>query len=113
MVFTAVFVGPIQSEVTFTPGALISTQLPRFENEAKVSVTSVAPTVIAEGSLDGEKLHASAVLFPAATAKVTPALTALATAVLTSGENPPPRLMLAAAGIPHLGPGVGWAQVCC
>src|ERR1700704_4131169 len=61
---------------------------------------SVAPTVIAEGSLEGELLHASAVLLPAATAKVIPALTAFATAVFREGDNPPPRLMLAAAGVP-------------
>jgi len=59
---------------------------------------SVAPTVIADGSLDGELLQALAVLFPAATAKVTPEATAFATAWLRVLENPPPRLMFAAAG---------------
>jgi hypothetical protein len=57
-----------QSDVMLTPGALMSTQLPKFENDANPSLMSVAPTVIADGSLEGELLHASAVLLPAATA---------------------------------------------
>jgi hypothetical protein len=59
---------PIQSEVMFTPGALISTQEPKLENEANPSVMVVAPTVIADGSLAGENVHALTLLFPAATA---------------------------------------------
>ena len=97
MVFVAVFV-LYQSDVMPTPGALMSTQLPKFEKDANPSLMSVAATVMAEDSLEGELLQALAVLFPAATAKVTPALTALATAWLSVAENPPPRLMFAAAG---------------
>ena len=53
MVLVAVVL-PIQDEVMFTPGALMSTQLPRLEKEAKPSLMSVAPTVIASGALAGE-----------------------------------------------------------
>jgi len=38
-----------QSEVMLTPGALMSTQPPKLENDAKRSLMSVAPTVIADG----------------------------------------------------------------
>jgi hypothetical protein len=58
---------PIQSEVMFTPGALRSTHEPKFEKEANASVMDVAPTVIADGSLAGENVHALTLLFPAAT----------------------------------------------
>jgi hypothetical protein len=67
MVLVAVF-ELYQSEVMSTPGALMSTQVPKFEKEANPSLMSVAPTVMAEGSLEGELLHASAELLPAATA---------------------------------------------
>ena len=56
MVFVAVF-ELYQSDVMLTPGALMSTQLPKFEKYAKPSLMSVAPTVIADGSLDGELLQ--------------------------------------------------------
>src|SRR5437870_4210637 len=83
----------------FTPGALMSTQLPRFENDANPSLMSVAPTVIALGSLAGEVPQASALLFPAAIAYTTPAATEFATAAFKVDERPPPRLMLAALGM--------------
>ena len=67
MVLVAVF-ELYQSDVMLTPGALMSTQLPKLEKEANLSVASVAPTVMALGSLDGELLQALAALFPAATA---------------------------------------------
>ena len=79
MVAVAVLL-PIQSEVTPTPGALMSTQDPKFENDAKESVIVVAPTVIADGSLAGEKVQALTLLLPAAIAYVTPDATELATA---------------------------------
>ena len=45
---------------TFTPGAMISTPAPKFENEALVSVeASIAPTVIAVGAEAGESFAAS------------------------------------------------------
>ena len=44
----------IAAEMICTPGAKMSTQEPRFEKSAKESVEPVAPTVIADASLDGE-----------------------------------------------------------
>ena len=45
---------------TFTPGAKISTAVPKLENEARVSVAlSIAPTVIADGADAGESFNAS------------------------------------------------------
>jgi hypothetical protein len=44
---------------TFTPGAKMSTALPKMENEALVSAESIAPTVIADGADAGEELRAS------------------------------------------------------
>lgn len=79
IVFVAVF-ELYHADVMFTPGALMSTQLPKLENDANPSLMSVAPTVIALGSLDGDELHAFAVLLPAATAYTTPAAVELATA---------------------------------
>jgi hypothetical protein len=90
MVLVAV-VPPIHALRTLTPGAKISIKLPKLEKDARVSVESDAATVIAEGSLAGEKSLASAPEFPAATVTVTPAETAPATAELTDAENPPPR----------------------
>src|SRR5438270_6083678 len=55
-------------------------------------------TVLMFAALEGEKLHASALLLPAATATKTPELARLFTAVLSELEKPPPRLMLATAG---------------
>jgi len=78
-VFVAVVL-PVQSDVTFTPGALMSTHVPKFENDANPSVIVVAPTVIAESSLAGDPVHASALLLPAAIPYVTPDATELAAA---------------------------------
>lgn len=64
---------------TETPGAKTSTSEPKFEKEALASEESVAPTVQALGSEAGEKLAASALLFPAAIPKKTPDATAAAT----------------------------------
>jgi hypothetical protein len=57
-----------QSEVMPEPGANRSTQVPKFEYEARASVEVVAPTVIALGARAGDEVHASALLLPAATA---------------------------------------------
>ena len=78
MVFVAVLL-PIHADVMPTPGALMCTQLPKFEKNANRSEMSVAPTVMPFGTLDGDDWHASAVLFPAATAKTTPAAIAFCT----------------------------------
>ena len=50
------------------PGAKMSTQVPKFENEARASVLVVAPTVIAAATRAGEALHAFGVPLPAAIA---------------------------------------------
>jgi len=56
-----------QSEVMSFPGANRSTQDPELENEARMSLLSVAPTVMAVETRDGENWHASLPLLPAAT----------------------------------------------
>ena len=43
-----------QAETSATPGANMSTQVPKFEDEARLSAESVAPTVIANGARAGE-----------------------------------------------------------
>src|SRR5437773_1748459 len=57
-----------QVDVMFTPGAYTSTQPPKFEKEALLSLMSEAATVSVPAALDGEELHASAFELPAATA---------------------------------------------
>ena len=42
------------ADVTFTPGAQMSRQPPRLEKSASMSLSSVAPTVVAAGVLAGE-----------------------------------------------------------
>ena len=44
----------IAAEMMWTPGAKMSTQEPLLEKPATASVESVAPTVMADASLDGE-----------------------------------------------------------
>ena len=46
------------AEVMPLPGAKISTQVPKFENDERVSVVVVEPTVIAAGARAGETLQA-------------------------------------------------------
>ena len=72
------------AEVMLDPGAKMSTHGPKLEKDETVSDEVVEPTVIADGVLDGEKLQASAVLFPAATACETPACVEAVTASLTA-----------------------------
>src|SRR3954464_14553580 len=76
----------------------MSTQVPKFENDARASLLVVAPTVMALGTRLGEPLHALPLSLPAATAKVTPLAIAALTALSTAVEALPPRLMLATAG---------------
>jgi len=67
--------------------------------EERLSEDVVDPTVMAEGTNAGENPHASLFSFPAATTTVTPALTAVSTAVFMAFWVPlPPKLMLATAG---------------
>jgi hypothetical protein len=86
------------AEVMLLPGAKMSTQAPKLEKDERASALVVAPTVIAVGSLAGEKLHASRFSLPAATTIVTPAAEAPATAAFTLVLFPPPNDMLATAG---------------
>ena len=51
-----------------TPGAKISTQLPKLDQDARASSDPVAATVIAVGVRAGDASHALAPLLPAATA---------------------------------------------
>ena len=57
-----------QEEVMLDPGAKISTQVPKFENDDRASVVVVEPTVIALATRAGDELQALALLFPAAIA---------------------------------------------
>ena len=91
-------------DVMATPGANRSTQGPVFDQDARWSRSSVAPTVMAAGTPAGMTVQAStpcptALPLPAATTTVTPALTAVFTAPSMASEVPPPsRLMLTTAG---------------
>ena len=90
---------PIHVDVMLDPGAYTSTQLPKFENDDFASLIVDDATVVAAPALDGEKLHALALLLPAATAMNTPAFDRLVVAVLSDEEKPPPSDMLATAGL--------------
>ena len=57
-----------QADVIPTPGANTSTHVPKLENDARVSVLSVAATVSAVGVRAGDELQALALSLPAATA---------------------------------------------
>ena len=81
-----------------TPGAWISTHLPKFEKLARLSFISVAPTVMmgiwAENPA-GQKLQASALSLPAATEKCMPAWIPFSIALSAAVARPfPPRDML-------------------
>ena len=67
IVFVAVSLA-FQDEVMFTPGAKMSVQVPKLENEARASLMSEAFTVIASVTRAGVKLHASALELPDAMA---------------------------------------------
>ena len=81
------------------PGANRSRHVPKLENEERASVVVVEPTVIAFAARAGDELHAFALLLPAATAIATPEFERLFTAVSRELEAPPPRLILATAGL--------------
>src|SRR5262249_39113506 len=96
----AVSLLPLTNDDTMlTPGAKMSTQVPKLENEARLSLASVAPTVIAAPTRAGESLHAFWFSLPAAIAYVTPALIERCTAASRAALAPPPRLMFATAGL--------------
>src|SRR5262245_7028277 len=88
-----------QAEVMATPGANRSRQRPLFENEARLSLMSVAPTVIASATRAGVCWHALAFELPAETEYVTPDAIELRTALSVAVSAPPPRLMFATAGL--------------
>src|SRR5688572_22881764 len=81
-----------------TPGAKMSTQVPQFENQARWSMLSDAPTVIAWAVRAGEIEHASAFSLPAARVYVTPDAIDACTAWSTARLAGPARLMFATAG---------------
>src|SRR5262245_3735022 len=87
-----------QVDVMLDPGAKMSTQVPKLENDDRASVLVVEPTVMAAGTRAGDELQAFALEFPAATAKVTVRAMAPLTAESSALLAPPPRLMLATAG---------------
>ena len=87
-------------DVMSTPGANMSTQEPKLENAARVSVRSVAPTLTTPNADAGEPKHASRSSFPAATATKIPSSTARVEAAFTAASSGPPRLMLSTAGSP-------------
>ena len=91
---------PFHADGMSLPGANRSRHVPKFENDDRASVFEVAPTVIALGTRAGEELHAFVLLFPAATAYVTPSLMDLTTASSMTVAVGPPKLMLATAGWP-------------
>lgn len=70
----------LYDDVMFTPGAKMSTHVPKLENDALTSLMSVAPAVTALGVRAGDVLHASAPPFPAAIAYETPELIEVVTA---------------------------------
>src|SRR5262249_1940323 len=92
------------AEVIPTPGAKMSRQVPKLENDAFWSLLWVAPTVIAAGTRAGEVLQASCGLpkmspLPAAIPYVTPEAMEFETALSSVASAPPPRLMFATAGL--------------
>ena len=81
------------------PGAKMSTHVPKFENEERASLVVVEPVVMALAARAGDCVQASVLLLPAATAIGTPEFARLLTAVSRALDAPPPRLMLATAGL--------------
>ena len=65
---SAVAPPPRRAEMMSRPGAKTSTQLPKFEKDARASLRSLAPTVRAWSTRAGEVLQASWLSFPAAIA---------------------------------------------
>ena len=95
-----------QADVTPTPGANRSKQPPQFENDARASERSEAPTVTASDTLAGEVLQASSFAFPAATTSVAPRDTRLRTASSSAWDRPPPSDMFTTAGAPSRRPAI-------
>ena len=85
-------------DVMFTPGAMMSTPAPKFENDAKPSVMLEAATQIASATSAGDWLETSVAELPAETQYVTPSAIELRTAASSVAERPPPSDMFATAG---------------
>ena len=99
----AVAVSPVRAADRIrAPGANRSRQLPQFENDARASALSEAPTVMPAGSRAGDDVHASRLSLPAASTYVTPELIERCTASSSDAEAEPPRLMLTTAGLTAL-----------
>jgi len=89
IVLVAVF-EPIQADKMLLPGAKVCTQVPKFEKPERASVFVLEPTQMLKGAEAGEKVHALALLFPAATTITAPARWAASTALLEAWLKPPP-----------------------
>ena len=98
----AALVGPaIPADMMETPGAKMSTQVPKFVKDARLSVDAVAPTVTTLVLYAGEKPHALDALFPAATTTVMPTVTRSSKhAVRVESTLLPPREAETTAGEP-------------
>ena len=96
---TSVLSGPpIIAERMPTPGANRSTPAPKLEKLARLSLPSVAATVIASGTLAGPCWETSLLSLPAETTTVIPLAITLRTAFSLFSLGSPPRLMLTTAG---------------
>jgi hypothetical protein len=73
--------------------------VPKLENDDRASPLVELPTVSACDTRAGDEAQALALLLPAAIAYVTPAEIERRTASSSAVEAPPPRLMLATAGL--------------
>jgi hypothetical protein len=76
-----------QAESIFSPGAKMSTQLPEFEKDGRVSSLLLAATVIAVGSEAGENLQLSWSVFPAAVTTGMPCSNTCRTILFTEEES--------------------------
>ena len=87
------------AETMAEPGAKMSTQLPKLENDARASLLVVAPTVIASPTRAGEEFARVGVGVAGGDRVGDPGGDRVATAVSSALDAPPPRLMLATAGL--------------
>ena len=76
------------ADVMFSPGAKMSVQVPKLENEARASVFVLALTVIASATRAGVKLQALSLELPEAIAYVTPSAIELRTAFSVAASLP-------------------------
>src|SRR5215211_4679159 len=86
------------AETMSTPGAYRSVQVPKFDNDARRSLMSLAAVVMAVAARAGDVRQASRLKLPAATTTVKPAAVARATAASSESVAPYCRLMLMTPG---------------